>query len=242
MISLKPLKNEIELELKGAFSPTFLSVFSLKFVILYVIYSCLIQASYSQDLEALTRLRDQYAKAVNKSVDPLTSKYIQQLELIKQNCTNAEAIIIENEILKMRQLRDDGFSELASDQVTVAGSNTATGKDLKNLLGIWIAPSTSSSMTTTFEFKSAKEMTITRAYNSSNGVREEMTNYIIKGARDSIVIEQVTSSGSSSEYKNYYEISMPFSYSNPEIVQIYVRPSGLSKTTIRLERKPQAKE
>ena len=247
MIPFKPFVKKIKLEPNRAL-PSFLSVFGLKFIMLYLIYFGLIPLSYSQEPEALTKLRDKYASAVNSSVESITSKYIQQLELLKNNCTNAEAILIDSEILEMRRIREEGVSPTTSDEVTVLGSKRDSGKDLKQLLGIWIAPSISNgyssrNTTTTYEFKSAKQMTITKTYSSSNGVSEEMSNYIIRGTNDSIVMEQATTSGSSyrssSEYKNYYEITMPFSYSNPEIVQISARPDGSTKSTIRLERKSQ---
>lgn len=205
-----------------------------------IAFCCLLQAGYSQDLDELKKLQDQYISAANRAVEPLSKKYVERLETLKaefsRNGKDKERSYVEREISKLNEAKKAGLAYIpnatdSDDQSEVVDPNALVGEDLKTLYGIW----KTSDKRMTFEFKPGRKVTLTQEYETSGGGKSSSTQiYEAKEQDDKIIINR--KDYDSSNYKSWYEISIPFSLKELEITYHNVYPQGSSKSIYRLKR------
>jgi len=206
-----------------------------------IICMFIIQHLPAQEPAELVRLREQFVGAANRAVDPTAKKYIQQLGLLKANYQkqgkNQERDYVESEIVKINQATEAGLVSVpAGDLVNKTGSGGGgMGKDLSDLQGLWIRPKQSSS-SEAYEFKQRKMIHICEYATQDGGFSEQRTNYAVKQTGDKIIIS--IEGRENSEYRQWYEINLPFSMDKLEMLNFSERPDGSSKNIIYLNRKP----
>lgn len=202
----------------------------------------IIQHLPAQEPAELVRLREQFVSAANRAVDPTAKKYIQQLELLKANYRkqgkNQESDHVESEIVKINQAAEAGLVKVpAGDMVNKAGSVAGgMGKDVSDLQGFWVRPKQSGGSSEAYEFKQRKMVRIFEYSTQDGGFGEQRTNFVVKQTGEKIII--TIDGRESSEYRQWYEINLPFSIDKLEMVNFSVRPDGSSKNILYLNRKP----
>jgi hypothetical protein len=201
----------------------------------------IIQYLPAQEPAELIRLREQFVGAANRAVDPTAKKYVQQLELLKANYhkqgKNQERDHVESEIVKINQATEAGLVKVpVGDLVNKAGSVAGgMGKDLSDLQGLWVRPKQSGGSSEAYEFKQRKMVRIFEYATQDGGFSEQRTNFVVKQTGEKIII--TIDGRESSEYRQWYEINLPFSIDKLEMVNFSERPDGSSKNILYLNRK-----
>ena len=194
---------------------------------------------YQQRLAAAEKLK-------NDGVAKLTASYDAEVKLAREEVKKAfdpliKAAAMRNQTEEVRNLTLQMESVVNPDGVSMPSgdSSTATGKDFRELLGVWETTGEDGSPGSlkTFEFKNPRTVVYSYSYDTSGGGKYSSTEVWKATTKpDKIIIED--SRRYAGNYKHWYEIKIPFDPNAVEITSFSEEGSGAKRSSsFRLTRK-----
>jgi len=124
------------------------------------------------------------------------------------------------------------------DGAIPATPGPAQGRDFIQLIGKWELDDSEGGFFKTVEFKSPKIVLFTRVFFSNSGKRLETEEWKATTKLDKIVIERTEQYMISTSFKQWYEITIPFSKDVLEMTRYSESPGRNSSESFHFKRKP----
>jgi len=206
----------------------------------------------AQMLSSADRAKERYQqrlaaaeKIKSDGVAKLTSSYDMEVKMAQDEVKRTfepliRAAAMRNQTEEVRTLTLKMESIVNPDGVVISEqiSTTPTGNDFKQLIGNWETADSQSNYLRSFEFKSPRTVICTSTYSRSGGGQSSFSREFTATTKsDKIILEAKPSRMSTTSYKEWYEIKIPFETDSLEITRFSESDTSNHNQSFRLQRK-----